>query len=166
MMKHWMTAQPIVSAFVTSMVRDFAARDDILQEVAVALLETFDRYDPERPFVGWALGVARNKVSNYLRDRQKTKLMDEGTIDQLTHAFSEMHDTQAPTFKFLQDCLTHLDPRAKKLCELRYGLDLKPAAIAHQLGSSPNAIAKNLQRIRDQLRLCIERKAGLAGGSA
>jgi hypothetical protein len=38
----WTLAQPVVSAFVTSVVRVFSARDDVLQEVAVAVIESFD----------------------------------------------------------------------------------------------------------------------------
>ena len=41
----WTLAQPVISAFVTSVVRDFAARDDVLQEIAVAVIESFERYD-------------------------------------------------------------------------------------------------------------------------
>ncbi len=43
----WTLAQPTVSAFVVSVVRDFAARDDLLQETAIAVIESFDRYDPQ-----------------------------------------------------------------------------------------------------------------------
>ena len=63
----WTLAQPAVSAFITSVVRDFKDRDDVLQDVAVAVIESFDRYDPQRPFTAWAIGVARNQVGLYLK---------------------------------------------------------------------------------------------------
>lgn len=47
----WTLAQPAVSAFVTSVVRDFRDRDDVLQDVAVAVVDSFDSYDPQKPFV-------------------------------------------------------------------------------------------------------------------
>ncbi|MFM8584714.1 MAG: hypothetical protein ACKOFW_24920, partial [Planctomycetaceae bacterium] len=49
--RQWTLAQPVVSAFIGSIVRDVAARDDVLQETAVAVLESFDRYDPALPFL-------------------------------------------------------------------------------------------------------------------
>lgn len=61
----WTLAQPAVSAFITSVVRDFRDRDDVLQDVAVAVIESFGRWDPERPFAAWAIGVARNQVGLY-----------------------------------------------------------------------------------------------------
>jgi RNA polymerase sigma-70 factor, ECF subfamily len=65
---------------------------------------------------------------------------------------------------FLQDCLRTLEGRARQLCDLRYQHDFKPAAIGEALGMTANSVAKALQRIRDQLRDCIERKAKQAGG--
>ncbi|MFN9076210.1 MAG: sigma factor, partial [bacterium] len=60
----WTQAQPAVSAFVHALVGDRAARDEVLQEVALAILESFDRYDASRPFLPWALAIARNEVAN------------------------------------------------------------------------------------------------------
>lgn len=160
----WTLAQPVVSAFVTAAVRDFAARDDVLQETAIAVIESFDRYDPTRPFVGWALGIARNQVRLYLRRRQRDRhVFDEETIGQLTTAFETAAGT-TDSLSFLRDCVGQLEGRARELCNLRYVDDLKPIAIAERLGMKANVVAKALQRIRDQLRDCIERKAILDGG--
>ena len=63
----WTLAQPSVSAFVSSVVRDFRDRDDVLQDIAVAVIESIDLYDTERPFVAWAIGVARKgALKNHL----------------------------------------------------------------------------------------------------
>jgi RNA polymerase sigma factor (sigma-70 family) len=63
----WTLAQPVVSSYVASLVRDFRDRDDVLQDVAVAVLDSFGNYDPARPFAAWAIGLARNQVLLYLR---------------------------------------------------------------------------------------------------
>ena len=162
----WTLAQPVVSAFVTSVVRDFTARDDVLQEIAVAVIESIDRYDAARPFVAWALGIAQNQVWLYLRRVRRDRLVfDEETVSCLASAFVEASVEQSPKLDFLQDCLQGLEGRAKEICELRYRNDLKPAAIANAVGMTANSVAKALQRIRDQLRDCIERKAALAGSA-
>jgi RNA polymerase sigma-70 factor (ECF subfamily) len=158
----WTLALPAVSAFVTSVVRDFRDRDDVLQDVAVAVVESFDKYDPQRPFVAWAIGVARNQVGLYLRKRRRDRLVfDDATVGCLATAFEEVWGEQNHRLDFLRECLTLLQGRARQLCDLRYANDLKPAAIAERVGMSANSVAKALQRIRDQLRQCIERKAAL-----
>lgn len=162
----WTLAQPVVSAFVTSVVRDFTARDDVLQEVAVAVMESFDRYDPNRPFTAWALGIAQNQVRLFLRHRQRERLVfDDELITNLASAFEATTPERLRPLDFLSHCLGGLPSRARELCALRYAQDLKPATIAESVGMTANSVAKALQRIRDQLRECIEQKAALEGRS-
>lgn len=160
----WTVAQPVVSAFVTSVIRDFKDRDDVLQDIAVAAIESFEAYDAERPFVPWVMGLARNQVGLYLRRRRRDRLtFDQATVECLATAFSEVAPVQRQRLDALADCLKQVTGRARTLCQLRYRDDLKPAAIATRLGMQPNAVAKALQRIRDQLRSCVSRRSSPGG---
>lgn len=162
--RHWTLAQPAVSAFIASVVRDFRDRDDVLQDVAVAVIESFDSYDANSPFIPWAIGVAKRQVGLHLRRRGRDPLVfDDDAVACLAIAFDEEANARSGAFDFLGDCVGLLDGRAKTLIELRYRDDMKPAAIASQNDMTPNSIAKALQRIRDQLRECIERKSLEAG---
>lgn len=166
--RQWTLAQPAVSAFLTSVVRDFRDRDDVLQDVAVAVVESFDHWDSERPFVAWAMGIARNQVGLYLRRRRRDRKVLEfnaETVDSLAVAFSAVGERGEPRLDFLQECLKTLEGRARAMCELRYQQDLKPAAIAEAIGMTANAVAKSLQRIREHLRDCINHKAAAEGAT-
>ncbi len=156
-------AMPTVSAFLATVIHNFRDRDDVLQDTAVAVVESFDRYDPSRPFIAWAIGVARNQVDCILRRRQRERLVfDSDTVDALALAFVEVSAEPNHQARYLTDCMSHLEKRSRQLLDLRYAQDLKPAAISKLLDMSANAVAKALQRIRDQLRSCIERKAAEA----
>ncbi len=166
--RHWTLAQPAVSAFITSVVRNFRDRDDVLQDVAVVVIESFDRWDAERPFVAWAMGIARNQVGLYLRRRRRDRKVlafDSETMDSLVVAFSSVAEVGEPHLDFLHECLKSLEGRARTMCELRYQQDLKPAAIAEAIGMTANTVAKSLQRIREQLRECIDHKAAAQGAT-
>lgn len=155
----WTLAVPTVSAFITSLVRDFQDRDEVLQETAVAVLESFDRYDSSQSFIGWAIGIARNQVRLYFRRKSRERVaFDSETVDALAQAFLEGGSTDS-RLENLAVCLQMLEAKARELCRLRYEDDLKPAAIGAQLGMAANAVAKALQRIRDRLRECVERRA-------
>jgi RNA polymerase sigma-70 factor (ECF subfamily) len=157
----WTVAQPVVSAFVTSVVRDFSARDDVLQEIAVAVIESFARYTPDRPFTAWAMGIAQNQVRLYFRRCHRDRLVcDPELMDVLGAAFQDLPDEVVHSVDRLSDCVGKLDDRSRRLCDLRYTHDMKPAAIADVVGLTANTVAKALQRIREQLRLCLERSAG------
>lgn len=162
----WTLAQPVVSAYVISVVRDFAARDDVLQEIAVAVLESFERYDSSRSFIAWALGIAQNQIRLYFRRQHRDRLVfDEELLTSLATTFAGTSPERVRSLDFVTDCLGELSGRARELCDLRYGQNLKPAAIAESLGMTANTVAKALQRIREQLRSCIERKTTASGGA-
>lgn len=158
----WTLAQPRVSAFVSSIVHNFRDRDDVLQDIAVAAVESFDSYDSNRPFSAWVMGVARNQIGLYLRKHKRERqVFGESTMDSIEAAFASIEEPPRQ-LDHLNECINKLDERSRGLCKLRYEQDLKPAAIGDLVGMSANAVAKAMQRIRDSLRLCIERKA--AGG--
>lgn len=160
----WTSAQPIVSAFVASVVRDFRDREDVLQETALAVFTSIESYDSKLAFNGWAIGIARNQVGLYLRRRKRDRhVFSESTIACIESAFEQT--TDSPELDFIPDCMRQLDGRAREMCELRYQEDLKPAAIAAKVGMTANSVSKTLQRIREQLRICIESKSTVEGAT-
>jgi RNA polymerase sigma-70 factor (ECF subfamily) len=160
----WTLAQPTVSAFVGSLVREIRDRDDVLQDVAVAFMTSFASYDPARPFMAWVIGIARNQVCLYLRRQNRDRLIfDPDTIDRIGQAFAEFQPRDVRMLDYLDECVQSLEGHARKLCALRYERDLKPASIAPRVGMSANGVAKALQRIRETLRECVEKKAALDG---
>ncbi len=156
-MRLWSLAQPAVSAFITAVVRDFSERDDVLQDVAVAVLENFESYDESRPFTPWAIGVARNQIGLYLRRKRRNRYtFDTDAIESLAAAFDAISDDETHLMERLRVCVARLGSRSRRLCELRYRDDLKPAAIATAVSMTANGVSKALQRVRQQLRTCIE----------
>ena len=155
--RQWTAALPKVAAFVGSMVYDVSDRDDVLQDCAVAAMTSFERYDHARPFAAWVIGVARNQFRLYLRRKSNDPhVFDDDALDALVDAFSRIKPDFEHKLTSLEECLARLDDRARQLCEYRYAHDMKPAAIAAELNMTPNTVAKSLQRIREQLRSCIE----------
>jgi RNA polymerase sigma-70 factor (ECF subfamily) len=112
------------------------------------------------------MGIARNQIGTYLRERRRNRLVfDEETVALLAVAFEQVETEPAGWKDYLQECLGKLEGRARQLCQLRYEEDLKPSAIGNLLGMAPNTVAKSLQRIRDQLRKCMERQAAIDGAT-
>ncbi|MEZ5944587.1 MAG: sigma factor [Planctomycetaceae bacterium] len=86
--------------------RDFKDRDDVLQELAVAAIESFDAYDSKRPFVPWVMGVARNQIGLYLRWCRRDRLVfDEETVSCLVAAFSEVSSQERHNLDALSESL-------------------------------------------------------------
>jgi RNA polymerase sigma-70 factor (ECF subfamily) len=99
----------------------------------------------------------------YRRKRRDRLVFDPEAIEQLERAFAEVQPRDVRMLDYLGECVESLTGRARELCELRYERDLKPAAIAPRVGMSANGVAKALQRIRELLRECVEKKAAIDG---
>lgn len=156
---HWTRAQPTVAAFITALVGDFNDAEDILQQTAVALVRKFDDYDPDRPFIAWAIGIARLQVLKYRRDQAvERRRFSDAMIDQIAATYDEMSDELDRMRRVLGRCVDAVEDEPRQLLELRYGEDLKPAAIAERMGLAAGAVRVMLHRLRAALRECIERR--------
>jgi len=156
----WTAAHPTVAGFVRGMVPDRAAVDDILQEVAVALFAQFTTYDQTRPFVAWALGIAKHKVQDRWRTlaRAKHVVQDTAVLEAMAEISAEMDDEFETRRAALQECLSHVQGRASDLLRLHYHEGLEPRHIAEQLGLEAGHVRVLLNRVRGVLRDCIERR--------
>ena len=156
----WTKAQPAVGRFIRSFVRDKSDAEDVLQEVALTIVDKYEKYDPSRPFIGWALGVAKNIIKAHFRKqlRRPQTVEDEQAIERVADSFEALQPGLEDMKEALQDCMSRVPAEDRKLIGLRYEEELKPAELAGRLGKSANHVAVVLHRIRAALRKCVERK--------
>ena len=154
----WTQSQPMVMAFIRSMVTNLDDAEDVLQQTAYDIATHFDDYDPERPFVAWAVGIAKYKVLAYRRDSSRSReVFNNDALEQIATAYADQSDHLSENARALDHCLDKLSAKARTLIELRYTRELKPASIAEQIGTSPSTVSNALSRTRELLRTCIQR---------
>jgi len=155
----WTAAQPTISAFIRTIIRDFQQADEVLQRVAVTLVRKFDQYDPSRPFGAWAIGVAKYEVLYFRRERATDKhLFGDDIVEQIANRYEVFAEDVDPVREALQHCLDELKGRSKKLIDLRYASGMRATAIGEEMTLSPGAVRMLLCRVREKLRRCIERR--------
>lgn len=162
----WTQAQPVVAAYIGSLVPDFHAAEDLLQTVAIKLHRKFGDYDPSRPFVAWALGFARLEVLNLQRTQARSFLTycDEA-LDAVEAAHIELAPELSCRAAALRECLQRVGGRSREMLRLRYEEELKPHHIAARLAMGAVAVRVALSRVRGTLRDCIERRVAAGGGA-
>ena len=137
---NWTRARRTVAAFVRTLVTNFHESEEVLQRVAVKLVQKYEQYDPSRPFVAWAIGVARLEALSFLRERSKDRLVFDDT---LVAGIAESHERTAQSLahvsQFLDECIEELDGRARRAIQLRYSGDLKTSQIAGKMEISDGA---------------------------
>ncbi|HLY09669.1 MAG TPA: sigma-70 family RNA polymerase sigma factor [Planctomycetota bacterium] len=157
-LKVFLRHQDGIRAFLSSVVRDRAAAEDVFQEVSLSLWESFESYDSARPFGAWARGVALKKV---LQGREKARRIplafSPPTIQAVLDAYDRT-EAAAPDTEGLRDCISKLPPRSQSLLALRYERSLKLGEIAKEVGSTLDAVHKLLSRIRENLQECLQRR--------
>lgn len=155
----WLKSLPVLEAYVASAVTDRHSREDIIQSTAEQASLSFDDYDRSRPFSAWVIGIARYRVLAYYRTLKRERLVfsdcDLDLMAEAVESISAEFDTRTEA---LEECLTKLSPRHRKLISLRYTEDLKPAKIAERVGISANAVSGMLRRVRLALAECVRRQ--------
>ena len=72
---HWLKFEPSVSAYVFASISGFHDAEDVVQRIAQELARRFDEYDASRPFVGWALWIAKSRVNDFYRAQSRTQVV-------------------------------------------------------------------------------------------
>lgn len=157
----WAAAQPVVAAFIGSLVPSFHDAEDLLQHTAAAAIMKQEDYDPNLPFVNWAIGLARVEVLRHhrkkVRDLSRT-VFDSETVDVVAAAFEREVPSLEEGRAALGQCLEKLRGRLLEVVKLHYIEGLSTQAVGERLGSNSSAVLAALHRARVALRQCVERR--------
>jgi RNA polymerase sigma-70 factor (ECF subfamily) len=151
-------------AFLYGLVPDPHAVEDIFQEICVVAVRKAAEFQDGTNFVAWARAIARHKVREHFRNRNGVLLADE-FLDGLERAFDEASAGLEVDLRkeALRRCLDKLQKGSRQILSLRYEEGLDPTTIAARIGKSRVAVNSLLQRIRETLKECVERRNAAAG---
>ena len=151
--------------YIYSLVRDLDDADDLFQQTSLALWKKFDQYDPTRPFLPWAFGIARFEVSNFLRSRGRDRLYFSDELNLLlieAHEELRLEDSDE-RLEVMAGCVGKLRLRDQDLLRACYGRSVRIAELARDWGRSTQSIHNSLRRIRQALFECVRRTLAREG---
>lgn len=155
----WYAHQPAISAYLYAAVPNFHDAEDLTQQVAVAVARDFDKYDPDTPFLRWAIVIARNRVLNHRRSFAMSKIVfSQDTLDALADAAPDQQPITTAYKAALDNCLDQIQNKSRQALKLRYEEDLRTKEIATRLGMTANAVSVLLHRTRAALAECMKKK--------
>lgn len=142
--------------------------DDVIQETAAAIAKDFDKYDNHRPFLEWAVGIARNRVLQHFRkrDRDHRMVFDLETVKHIEASILTLEPDLSGRQEALERCLEVLPARSRQLIQLKYASNMKAEEIAEQLDLTVHSVYTRLSQLRSSLRDCISRRLRQAGEAA
>jgi len=155
-------AQFDLYAFISVLMRGSSDASDVLQETNLAILRHGSTYDPSRPFLPWARGVARKCVLRFYREKGREKLLfDEALIECLAERVPCVTDDKPfDELARLRKCMSKLVARQREMVLARYMRGEAVIDIAAREKRSEGAVSMLLYRIRQLLADCMvkERK--------
>jgi RNA polymerase sigma-70 factor, ECF subfamily len=153
----WLDAEPAVRAYVGAAVRGFHDAQDVTQQVALTGARRFDEYDGSRPFIAWALWLAKSRIADHCRKQGRERLVfSETLMDQLAEALAVRQPQVAGRQAALERCLEKLPEKSRRMLNLRYAEETPVEEMATALASTSGSVRVMLLRIRDLLAQCIE----------
>jgi len=159
MTRHWLVSEHAIRAYIAGAVSSFQDREDLLQQVALTVARRFEEFDESRPFIAWALWLARSRIVDFYRSRGKhMQFLSDTFLEQYADALIERQDEVHPQREALDHCMEKLPERSRSLIRLKYHDGLKIDQIAETIRSTPASVRVTLFRIRDALADCIQRR--------
>ena len=162
---HWLEAEQTVRAYIAGAVRSFADREDLRQQVALTIARRFDEFDEQRPFLAWALWIAKSRVIDFYRSQNRTpQFLSDSLLDKYADLLVRRQEVISRRHEALEHCLEKLPDRSRALIRFRYQDGLRIEQIAETIRSTSSSVRVALYRIRNALADCIQ--ALLASESA
>jgi len=151
--------EPALRAFARSLLPDWHAVDEVIQEASITLWEKFGQLRDEAGFLPWAKVIVRFKcLSAISRMRRDRHVFSDGVLELLAEeaAAIEAEEHEAARWA-LRACLDQFSRAHQELLLAPYTGDGQVRRIAEQSGKSANALYKLLGRLREKLSDCVHR---------
>jgi RNA polymerase sigma-70 factor, ECF subfamily len=133
--------------------------EEVLQRTATVLWEKFAEYDRGREFLPWALRVAYFEVLNFRKQIARERLVfREDVIEALAETRYALTAELEAQRAALAKCLAELSVDDQALLRRRYADSESIAALACERGKTAKALYRRLDRLREAIARCAERR--------
>lgn len=156
--------QVAIRSFVRMLLPDPADAEDVMQTASLTMWRRFEQFQPGTSFRNWAFQVAKfvamKHVARKARDRHR---FSEATINMLAQHVEQQDERLAAQRRALEHCVEQLGGDDRQVLAVCYSTGVTLKEFAEQLGRTPNALYKQLGRIRAALVDCVRRRLQAEG---
>lgn len=138
-----------VERFVRFRVADKFDSDDIIQEVRIAAFRGFDSLKNTESFKSWILCIARNKVNDHFREKERR--MDI-PVDNITDNISGRSLFGRSAYTAVSETIEKLGDDDKQILYLYYWKEYRQAEIAEKLGIPIGTVKSRLHTAKARFK--------------
>lgn len=157
MQKQFVAQAPALRSWLLGLVPEPALADDVVQETFITALKKYDTFQSGTNYRAWVFAIARYKLLEACRHHAARAItLEPAAMEALVGHEDVPPEAPDGRIRSLKNCVNKLPPRAREVIELRYFKELRPPAIATQMGLTLNSVNVSLSRSRVSLRECME----------
>ncbi len=158
--------EPMLLAYVMSLVTDPQLAEDIAQDTFLIAYRKIATLRNPKAFGSWLRGIARWEAFAALRKRGTEIPYEPSMLEGVEDVFASLEaqraaETWQERFHAGEECVHALPDKLRTVCQLHYFQDEKSQDIADRLQVGLSAVLKRLERARDAIRECVERRLKL-----
>lgn len=153
--------------FARSLLPNWPAVDDVLQEASVVMWKKLHQLEQEEDFFTWARVIVRYEVLRARRNAARDRLvLSEETLELLANdAMPTTGDELAEEREALGRCLMKMGDEQRKLVFAASMRDGGVKELAEATNRTANSLYKLIGRLRASLRECVQRELRTQGGA-
>jgi len=154
---------PRVTAYMSRLVGDGPAADELMQETMIAVWDKAGRFDPKRGSAAtWIFTIARNlRIDAYRRERRPSFDPNDPAFGPIPDLPADIAVDAAQAAERLHHAVAKLAHHERILLELAY-FESKPLnAISQELGLPLGTVKSRLRRTFSKLRGALENAKGM-----
>lgn len=168
-LKEALACQPALTAYAHSILSDFPAAQDVVQNAYVVVARKFDDFEEGTSILAWCRAIVRLQAMAWIRKNRREQLIEDRILQEAIESAFLAQQTGGDTavrLDSLRECLQQLPGRGQEMIGLRYEQNSSYQQIADALGQTLEAIRKSLYRTKQQLANCVRLRMEAANRQA
>ncbi|QNN22519.1 sigma-70 family RNA polymerase sigma factor [Planctomycetales bacterium ZRK34] len=155
-----------ILSYLLAISSDIHAAEDVFQDLVIKVTQKQPEIADRGHVLAWARAAGRNALIDTLRTRQRRRVVfDTDVLDQLEADWQAFDQPgQATRVDALRQCLSELNPKARRLIEMRYADGLSGQQMAQSLKRPRGSLYVSLSRVYRVLADCVRRRMEVADG--
>lgn len=148
-----------LACYVTAILGSLNGVDDVIQEVALVVLEKEHQRHEIKDFKAWCFKIAYFKALSYRRDQKRLgeQTLDVELLERVAARAFETMPQMSQRRTALEQCYKRLSQDEQELLNFKYIEGGSLTKLAKICGIKSNKLHKKISRVRHKLRKCVER---------
>lgn len=149
-----------VHAYVSALVHDSFDADDLAQQTFIFAYQHIQEYQPGTRFLAWLKSIAFNLVRDHRAQAQRSQSARRFLRDQIARRASESVGGEAIDVRLeaLEKCVEKLPPDQREFLQRSSNRGSTLDELAAEMNRSGAAVRKQISRLFEALRQCVERR--------